>query len=155
MTSGGSRLAERFGQLRAEARAAAAAVHDRAQKASEEAAQRLRERDKVTEQRLQELAERREQAKAKKEQDPNANNQWLQRRDTQDETFRFGTAEEAEQPGPTRTPPPPPAFAPPREDPPVAPQPEPPAPAARAKHRAPRPADDFDDADFSNPSWLQ
>ncbi|EHY90134.1 hypothetical protein ACWGRK_00540 [Saccharomonospora azurea] len=96
------------------------------------------------------------------EADPTAKNQWLQRREGGDDTFQFGqqdddeaadvpAAKRAEENKPVAPPAPPPAPAPQTQQSAVSD----PAPAARAKHRAPRPADDFDDDDFSNNSWLQ
>ncbi|WP_043536090.1 hypothetical protein [Saccharomonospora cyanea] len=90
------------------------------------------------------------------EDDPTAKNQWLQRREGRDETFQFGqegAGEAADSPAAARS----------TEERTVAPPVSPPVPVPRRQQppasgparRETRPADDFDDDDFSNNSWLQ
>ncbi|WP_143827443.1 hypothetical protein [Saccharomonospora viridis] len=106
-------------------------------------AERAEQRRQANEERCRELDRQAEQRREEKD-DPNAKNQWLQRREAEDSTFQFGEAEEAE-PEPTPQPaaaPAPPAEPPQREQ--VSTQPQ----------SKKRPADDFDDEDFSNTNWF-
>jgi hypothetical protein len=87
-------LAERLAQVRARARQRSAEFAEQARQRSEEIAQHNREREEATEQRIREIRQRKEEQQ-KAEDDPNAKNQWLQRREAEDSTFQFGEAEEA------------------------------------------------------------
>ncbi|WP_197320680.1 hypothetical protein [Saccharomonospora sp. NB11] len=113
--------------------------------------QSMRERAAEVEKRKAEY----EKQKQEEEPDPAAKNQWLQRRESRDETFQFDQGEDsepAESPNQRSTEVKP--SAPPVPSPPPAPAAQQSAASTPAGQKS-RPADDFDDDDFSNNSWLQ
>lgn len=156
MTSNtGSALAERLAQIRTSVREHAAEISERVRKNVAETTQRAQESRQAAEQGLKEIERKKQQhAQLGAEADPNADNQWLQRRETPEETFEFGVAAEPETTEPLQ------ASAPPRQ-----PGVEPMAglsaaqsapagqqPGVGARHA--RRDDDYEEDDFSNTNWL-
>ncbi|MFC4001510.1 hypothetical protein ACFS2C_00235 [Prauserella oleivorans] len=133
------RLVERLAETRSRVHAASATISERAAATSRELAERAEERRRANETHSKELDERAaERAEAKD--DPNAGNQWMQRAETKDTTFRFGA--DGDEPATESAPPP---------SPPARPEP----PVRRSQGRHARPDDTFDDDDFSNNNWLR
>ncbi len=144
MTNADPKLLERLSQITSQAHARSAAIADRARRQAQELAERAEQRRQANEERSKELDQQAEQRRVEKD-DPTAKNQWLQRSETQDLTYRFGEDDAQETPA-QPAPPPVPALEQPK------PLEQPPR-ERRGRHA--RPVDDFDDDDFSNNSWMQ
>ncbi|WP_154663675.1 hypothetical protein [Saccharomonospora iraqiensis] len=119
------------------------AIVDESNRCSEEAALQVRERGQAAAERLKELEEQKELGK--KEEDPNAKNQWIGRGSTRNTELQFGGIEdEVEQQRPLVSP----SHS-------SVERPQFNQPSSRSAPSLGRSDDDFDDEDFSNNSWMQ
>lgn len=150
MSKASSTFLDRLARLREESEARSAAISEQFQRAQAERTHRAQEQLQAAREQSAKmkkfLAER---EKEEEDADPAAKNHWLQRPEAREETFEFGSEEfavEEESPAPSvdeAPPAPPPVELP---DPQTAPTPPP--------RREPEPAEEFDDDDFSQNSWM-
>ncbi|PRX43987.1 hypothetical protein B0I33_113153 [Prauserella shujinwangii] len=139
-------LVQRLAETQNRVRDTSAGIAERVREQSRAVTEAAEQRKEANARHSAELDRRAEERQGGKD-DPAARNQWLQRTETRETTYRFGDDEPAaEASGPQPAPrspeplPPPQPPLPPRE------------PVSRGRHAQRDP--DFDDDDFSNNSWL-